>query len=372
MAKIRYKRTDKDSFFGDFIYERIIPRDHFMVKLKELVDWPRYTRQLIKHYKGNGEVGQAPYEPALILKMLLISYLYNISERQTEVVVNENLPVKFFVGLAVDEKSPDHSTLTWFKNRLIESAGIRAYEELFDEIIKMAKERGVKFGQLQIVDSVHVVADVNTGKDKANQNNGKPPRDKDARWGSKGKKTVETGEGKEKRTEYFYGYKDQVSLNAETEMVTTVIPGRADDYDGHRLMKVVDQDLGKGLEVGTVATDKGYDDGENHYNLEQKGIHSAIRLNRRRLEKKDANKDGWVKLAESPEYQEGIKERYKIERKFGEAKKWHGFGRCRYLGYVRHGIQSYLTFMALNLKRLVKLLTGTSFREAAIVYSISC
>jgi IS5 family transposase len=368
MAKIRCKRTDEDSFFGNFVYKRVIPKDHFMVKLKEVVDWQRYTRQLIKYYKSNEGVGQSPYDPALLLKMLLISYLYNISERQTEVMVNENLPVKFFVGLAVDEKSPDHSTLTWFKNRLIEIAGLKVYEEMFDEIIKIAREKGVKFGQLQIVDSVHVIADVNVRKDKQRQQEGNPPRDRDAGWGSKGKKTEETGNGTEKRIKYFYGYKDQVSLNSEAEMVTTVIPGQASDYDGHKLMRVVDKDLTK-VKVDIVATDKGYDDGENHYALEQKGIHSAIRLNRRRLEKKDVNKDGWMKLAESPEYQQGIKERYKIERKFGEAKKWHGFERCRYLGYARHGIQSYLTFMALNLKRLVKILAGVSFRSDVKAYA---
>ena len=59
-----------------------------------------------------------------------------------------------------------------------------------------------------------------------------------------------------------------------------------------------------------------------------------------------------------------------MERKFGEAKKWHGLGRCRYLGVVRHAIQVYLTFMALNLKRLVKLITGVGFRaEAKPVFS---
>lgn len=67
-------------------------------------------------------------------------------------------------------------------------------------------------------------------------------------------------------------------------------------------------------------------------------------------------------MEKSREYQEALKERYKVERKFGEAKKWHSFTRCHYLGFVRHAIQSYLTFMALNLKRLVKLLTGVSFR----------
>ena len=169
--------------------------------------------------------------------------------------------------------------------------------------------------------------------------------------------------GRYKETEYFYGYKDQVSLNAETELVTSISPGRANDYDGHELKKLIEKDLSKGIGVEVVAGDKGYDDGDNHYYLAQKGIKSAIRLSSRRTQKKDQNKEGWLRLKESEEYQEGLKQRYKIERKFGEAKRWHGFSRCRYVGFVRHAIQSYLTFMALNLKRLVKLLTGVSFRN---------
>ena len=222
------------------------------------------------------------------------------------------------------------------------------------------------------MDSVHLIADVNVGKDKQRQNEGKTLRDGDAKWGAKGNKIAVGKDGKkQKETQYYYGYKDQVSLNAESGLVTSVIPGRADDYDGHKFKKLVDKDLSKGIEVGTVAADKGYDDGGNHYYLKQRGINSAIRLNNYRTQKKDENKEGWIKLKGSTEYQEGLKERYKVERKFGEAKKWHGFSRCRYLGFVRHAIQSYLTFMALNLKRLVKLLTGVSFREEAKTYSMS-
>ena len=77
-----------------------------------------------------------------------------------------------------------------------------------------------------------------------------------------------------------------------------------------------------------------------------KGINSAIKLNNYRTQKKDKNKEGWLELKQSQEYTEGLRERYKVERKFGEARKWHGF--------IRHAIQTYLTFMALNLKRLVK------------------
>ena len=372
MARVRCKETSMDSFFGNFLYEQKVSPNHFLRQLNEVIDWNRFTARLLSHYKGKGEIGQAPYNPTTILKMLLLSYLWDVSERMMEVLANDSLSISFFLGLGADEKAPDHSTLTLFKNRLINNAGLKTYEELFDEIIRIAQERRVKFGKLQIVDSVHLVADVNVGKDKQRQSEGKIPRDRDARWGAKGDKVVVGKDGKgHKETQYYYGYKDQVSLNADTGLITSIIPGRAGDYDGHKFKKLVDKDLSKGIEVGTVAADRGYDDGENHYYLESKGISSAIRLNKYRTQKKDGNKGGWLKLKESPEYQEGLNERYKVERKFGEAKKWHGFARCRYLGFVRHAIQSYLTFMALNLKRLVKLLTGVSFRGEARAYALA-
>jgi IS5 family transposase len=372
MAKMRCKETSMDSFFGKFLYEQKVSKSHFLRKLNEVIDWDRFTKNLLSHYKSKGEIGQAPYNPTTILKMLLLCYLWNVSERMIEVLANDSLSIGFFLGLGADEKAPDHSTLTLFKNRLINNAGVKAYEEIFDEIIRIAQEKEVKFGKLQVVDSAHLVADVNVGKDKQRQSECKIPRDRDATWGAKGDKVVVGKDGKRHReTQYYYGYKDQVSLNAETGLVTSVIPGRADDYDGHKFKKLVDKDLSKGIRVGTAAADKGYDDGGNHYYLEKQGINSAIRLNSYRTQKKDENKQGWVKLKESPDYQEGLEERYKVERKFGEAKKWHGFARCRYIGFVRHAIQSYLTFMALNLKRLVKLLTGVSFRGEVRAYAMS-
>ncbi|NMB67155.1 MAG: transposase [Chloroflexi bacterium] len=37
----------------------------------------------------------------MVLKVELITYLYNLSERQVEVYINENLPAKYFVGTPV-------------------------------------------------------------------------------------------------------------------------------------------------------------------------------------------------------------------------------------------------------------------------------
>ena len=60
-----------------------------------------------------------------------------------------------------------------------------------------------------------------------------------------------------------------------------------------------------------------------------------------------------------------LKERYKIERKFGEAKQGHGLGRCRYVGMLGFEVQAFMTASMLNLKRMVKLLTGVGFKTQA-------
>ena len=83
--------------------------------------------------------------------------------------------------------------------------------------------------------------------------------------------------------------------------------------------------------------------------------------------KKDNNKQIWLDLVETPQYKQGLKERYKIERKFGEAKQGHGFGRCRYVGKVRFAVQAFFTAIMLNLKRMVKLLTGVGFKTQCTV-----
>ena len=54
--------------------------------------------------------------------------------------------------------------------------------------------------------------------------------------------------------------------------------------------------------------------------------------------------------------------RYQIERKFGEAKLYHGLRDCRYLSLERYAVQAYLTAIALNLKQLIRGLTGVSLR----------
>jgi IS5 family transposase len=273
----------------------------------------------------------------------VLAYLYKLSERQVEVYVNESFPAKYFVGLAADEKAPDHSTLTTFRERLLKNGKVKVFEEMLAQIVQEAITRGVKFGSIQIVDSVYTLADVNVAKDKNRKNKGKGPHDPDAPWGVKHKHQVKNEKGEEvTQTEYFYVYKTHVSMNAESGIITSLETTSGEAYDGHHFCSLVNHDLEQELPVDTYAADKAYDDSNNHYHLESQKLHSAIHLKKTRTEKKDAHKRVWLELVKTPQYKAGLKERYKIERKFGEAKQGHGFGRCRYIGKARYAVQSFV------------------------------
>jgi IS5 family transposase len=366
MGQRRFKHVGLSSFFGGLVYERIVPRNHFLVRLNQLIDWEVLVAPFVEAYRGLAEEGRPPYSPILLLKMLVIAYLYNLSERQTEEVTNFQLPVKEFVGLAVDEPAPDHSTLCLFKRRLHRANRWTHFEAVNDEILRQALAAGVTLGNIQVVDSVHTGAKVDNTADRLRQDHGQPPRDPEASVVKKGKRSVTAADGQVTTQEIqYHGYKSHVSLNAESGLITGVIPTTGKAADNVQFPGLLSHDVESGVAAAIYTGDKAYDDTDLHERIQQAGKHSALRLHAYRTQKKDGNKEVWEQLLATPEYQQGLDQRYTIERKFGEGKLWHRLGRCRYLGLLRYGLQAHLTALALNLKRIVWLLCGVPFRPRA-------
>jgi IS5 family transposase len=358
----RFRPSSRDSFWGDALYEMAVPPSHFLRQLRHAIDWDRLTEGLADLYKGGAEYGPVPYHPSVLLRMLLISYLYNLSERQTEEYVNDSLSAKYFLGLAVHEAAPDHSSLSVFKERLLKREGPGAFEKLFQQIVRAAQEKGIKLGRIQVVDATHSIADVDVKKDDERQQRGGKPRDEDAAWGSKGRKRVRTAEGKMVLVNRsFYGYKAHLSLDAQSEIITSVVVTAGHRPDGQEFSKLVQADEEAGIEAAIYAGDKGYDESPAATEmLFCRGKSSALCLNRYRTEKYPEGL--WAELKASEDYQAGLRERYKIEQKNAEAKRRHGLGRCRYLGLAKYAVQAFLTAMVMNLKRMVWLWCGTRFR----------
>jgi hypothetical protein len=151
-------------------------------------------------------------------------------------------------------------------------------------------------------------------------------------------------------------------LNAHSGFITSLEDTSGEAWVGHHLCLSVDHDLAQQDPVEIYTADKGYDDGGNHFYLEHHKLTSAIRLKDNRIEKKDDQKEVWMALRNTPDYQQGLKERYKIEGKFGEGQQGHSLGRCRYIGRAKFAMQAFFITMALNLKRMVRVLAHVGFK----------
>lgn len=362
----RFQGTGGGSFYGDYLYDQVLAADSPYVLLRRLIDWDRIGGRFIACYAGKGCVGRPPYDPVLMLKMLLIARLYGVSERQVEEVATYHLGIKYFLGLAVDARPPDHSTLTKFKERLLADDQLGLLGEAFDDLLRQAQEQGIVFGTLQVLDSVHTVADVNNEKDRDRQEHGQAPRDPEATVVNKGKREVVEPDGKRTKREVRYkGYKCHVSVNAATGLVTTAHAALGNSADNKAFPGVLAHDRTLQLPTTRYGGDRAYDDTDIYARLESEGLQSAISLHDYRTSKKDANKQRWIDLQNSAEYQQAKGLRYRVEQPFGVVKQRHGFRRCCYLGLERYKIQALTTFLIYNAKRIMKLLTGITFRPLA-------
>jgi len=88
MPKNRFIDTREQSFFGNYIYDQIVPKDHFLRLLKYLISWDRFIDRLLELFTGGAEYGRPPFNPVQMLKICLLAHFYDISERHIEVYVN--------------------------------------------------------------------------------------------------------------------------------------------------------------------------------------------------------------------------------------------------------------------------------------------
>ena len=101
--------------------------------------------------------GRPSIDPVQLVKYLLIGFLYNInSEREIEVEIQGSMPYRWFMGLNLDDKVPDHSTIS--QNRRRRFNGTNVYRRLFERILAVCIEKGLVDGKLIITDSTHVRA----------------------------------------------------------------------------------------------------------------------------------------------------------------------------------------------------------------------
>jgi transposase len=135
------------------------PGHPFYRKLNELLaeaNFDRWIERRCERYYEQVETrGQRSIPPGVYFRMLLVGYFEGIdSQRGIAWRCADSLSLRQFLGLGLDEKTPDHSTLTHTRQRLPAAV----FEEVFQFVLKVASQKKLLAGQTVGVDSTTLEA----------------------------------------------------------------------------------------------------------------------------------------------------------------------------------------------------------------------
>jgi transposase len=135
---------------SQLLYLLLIPRDHFLVRLDQEIDLSFVDEECADCGKWRpGKPGRPPWPAQLMFRLLLLMFLFGVPyETQLVLELQANLLWRWFIGLGVLEKVPDHSTLHDFRKRL----GPERFVRLLARILVLCQEWG-------LVDNLHLYFD---------------------------------------------------------------------------------------------------------------------------------------------------------------------------------------------------------------------
>ena len=143
-----------EALFYYFRLEDQVPETHLLRLIDKHISLAFVREKLKESYS---DTGRPSIDPELLLRILLIGYLYGIaSERKLVEELRMHLAWRWFTGLGFDQKIPHHSTFS--KNRHGRFQESKLFEELFEEIVARCLEAGLVEGNNLSVDGSFVEA----------------------------------------------------------------------------------------------------------------------------------------------------------------------------------------------------------------------
>lgn len=253
------------------------------------------------------KAGRPSIPPGTYFRMLLIGYFEGInSQRGIAWRCKDSLSLKDFLGYAVTQSTPDHSSLTYIRKRL----PLEVHHRVFLLVLEIAKKKKLLKGKTVAVDSTTLEANAamksivlkETGEDwkeylrrLAKEEGIEDPSDEDLQRFDKNRKDKKVPNtewesktdsdsriAKMKDGRIHLGYKAEHTLDVDTDLVLSAQVHHADHGDPDTLFEsVVGAQLnlmlsGSEAEIEEVVADKGYHSMKNLVNLGRFGIRTYI------------------------------------------------------------------------------------------------
>ena len=137
----------------------LIPKGHLLKAIDRSISFEFVYELMAPLYADRG---RPSVDPACVVKMLLVGYLYGIkSERRLVEEIRLNIAYRWFCGFRLTDKIPDHSLFG--QNRKREWGDSRIFEEVFFEVVRACMQAGLVDGEDMVSDGSFVPSNVSRG-----------------------------------------------------------------------------------------------------------------------------------------------------------------------------------------------------------------
>src|SRR5262245_57255862 len=152
----RLKR-DQQQLFYSFCLDEMVPDDHRVHEIAAVLDLSWVHAELAPYYSP---MGRPSIDPVLMIRMLIVVYVVAIrSERALCREVQVNLAYRWFCGLSIEDRLPDHSAFSRARNERFSDSGI--FRRVFERVVGPCIAARLVGGEGFAVDASLIAADAN-------------------------------------------------------------------------------------------------------------------------------------------------------------------------------------------------------------------
>jgi transposase, IS5 family len=317
MERIPASPTFTDAFTADLggprakaffaVCEREIPFAELAESVKDV---------FVQRDAAAASKGGAPHWPVVtMLKVLLMQKWFGLSDPMAEEMLLDRISFRQFVRLSLDDKTPDHSTISLFRTRLREHGH---GSTLFDKALQTLRDKGLVMTEGTLIDATIIEAP--RGSKRADGSSTADPC---------ASKTYKHGRA-------YHGYRAHVATDPRS-IITDFV------YDSASVSEHTHFDALAAAEDKAVYADSACRSKDRVEKLEKRGVFAGICHRRVRGQKElSAEQRAFNRLVS------GV--RAMVEHPFAWIKRMTG-GRTRYRGLVRNALDFALAAVAYNFKR---------------------
>lgn len=265
----------------------LVPDDHILKRVDSVLDLSWLRWEVAELYCDTN--GRPSIDPEAALRLMLAGFFHGIvHDRKLMREAQVNLAVRWFTGYRLDEKLPDHSSLTRIRQRW----GPELFKRIFQRTVQQCIGAGLVNGETVHIDATLIRADVSwesltteyadkTLGENTTADSDKEPPDKTSRTGKPKKRSKTDPDATMTTSSHSFrmepAYKQHTAVDDASGIILDVETTTGEASEGKELAEQIERiEQTTGKEITKVTADAAYAHGANYQMLEDDETDAVI------------------------------------------------------------------------------------------------